>query len=321
MIPVSIAIPTFDRGTILVETIRLLLDLDPAAAEILVIDQTLAPPPAVESALTRWNESGAIRWIRLPSPSIPHAMNVGLMAAASPLVLFLDDDIVPDGRLVGAHAAAHGNGVWAVVGQVLQPGEEPQHHHETTLHRGVLRDLEFRFNHDDEADVQNVMAGNLSVVRSEALAAGGFDENFIGAAYRFETDFARRLLASGGRIRYVPSASIRHLKAPCGGVRAHGDHRATTSPAHSAGDYYFALLHVRAFWLYAWRRLASNLATRHHLTHAWLLPAKVIGELRGIVLARRLLRGGRRLASPEGSALPTEEINHPSPTFQRQPPP
>jgi GT2 family glycosyltransferase len=185
--------------------------------------------------------------------------------------------------------------VWAVVGQILQPGEQPGHFDDATLRRGALRDLEFRFNHDRSCDVENVMAGNLSVDRARALAIGGFDENFLFAAYRFETDFARRVIAAGGRIRYEPAAGIRHLKAATGGIRAHGDHRGSASPAHPAGDYYFARLHVRAFWRYVARRLVKNVATRHHLRRPLLIPLKLIGELRGLLLGLRLARSGRRL--------------------------
>ncbi|HVR40518.1 MAG TPA: hypothetical protein VMU84_15590, partial [Thermoanaerobaculia bacterium] len=193
---------------------------------------------------------------------------------------------------VRAHASAHDD---TVVGQVLQPGEQPEHFDEGTLRRGALRDLEFRFNHDEPTDVRNVMAGNLSVDRARALAIGGFDENFLFAAYRFETDFALRMLAAGGRIRYEPSASIHHLKAASGGVRAHGDHRSSASPAHPAGDYYFARLHVDAFWRYVARRMKTNIATRYHLRHPFLIPFKIIGELRGLALGWRLARRGRRL--------------------------
>lgn len=131
------------------------------------------------------------------------------------------------------------------------------------------------------------MAGNLSVDRERALGIGGFDERYTAVAYRFETDFARRLVNAGGRIRYEPAASIRHLKAPGGGVRTYGDHRTSPSPAHSFGDYYFARKHVPLFWPYVARRLRSNVLTRHLATHPWAIPLKLIGEIRGLIQALR----------------------------------
>jgi GT2 family glycosyltransferase len=292
----TIAIPTYERGAVLCDTIAMLLALEPRADEILIIDQTVQHPPDVAERLALWQRGGAINMLRLPEPSITQAMNTALTRASQPYVLFLDDDIVPAPDLVAAHRAAlRESGVWAVAGQVLQPGEEPRHYDDTLLHAGTVRDLDFRFHHDTACDVENVMAGNLSVDRARALGLGGFDENYINVAYRFETDFARRLIAAGGRIRFQPAASIRHLKAPGGGVRTWGDHRTDPSPMHSVGDYYFALRHAPRFWRYVGRRLARNLATRYHLAHPWTLPAKVTGELRGLALARRLARGGRRL--------------------------
>lgn len=284
----TIAIPTYARGAMLCDTIEHLLSLEPRADEILIVDQTASHPPAVQERLERWERTGTIRRIVLDAPSIPRAMNTALRESRSPRVLFLDDDVIPSRRLVAEHERAlEETGAWAVVGQVLQPGEEPRHFDETTLRRGVLRDLEFRFSHDAPADVRNVMAGNLSVERDKALAIGGFDERFTAVAYRFETDFALRLVAAGGRIRYEPAASIRHLQLASGGVRAWGDHRTSASPAHSYGDYLFARRHVPAFTRYVLTRLRKNVLTRFHLTHPWAIPAKITGELRGLWRALR----------------------------------
>jgi len=135
--------------------------------------------------------------------------------------------------------------------------------------------------------------------RERALAIGGFDENFVGAAYRFETDFAVRLVAAGGTIWFEPQASIHHLKLATGGLRSFGDHRSSASPAHSVGDYYFALRHRPPFWRYALARIRRNIATRYHLRHPWTIPTKLVGELRGLLLARRLARTGPRLLAPK----------------------
>jgi GT2 family glycosyltransferase len=288
---ITVAIPTFNRQKIAVQTVEQLLTF---GVPIVVVDQT----PGVNEQLA----SLPIRLMRLAQPSIPHAMNVALQAATTELVLFLDDDVIPSAELIDAHLAAHRDErVWAVVGQILQPGEEPER---------VVQpadDLEFRFNSDAAAEVTNVMAGNLSVKRERAIGVGGFDENFVGVAYRFESDFALRLAAAGGAIRFEPRASIRHLKLATGGLRSYGDHRTSASPAHSVGDYYFALHHRRQLYHYVLQRLRRNVFTRFHATHPWTIPAKLIGELRGLRMALRLHRGGRRLGmfTPDGGFAKT----------------
>ncbi len=290
---ITIAIPTYNRGAILVRTLESLLSAS-AGAEILVVDQTVEHPRDVDAQLRAWEEARRIRMVRLSEPSIPRAMNVALREAKHDRVLFLDDDSASMPGCFEAHERALGEpDVWAVVGQVLQPGEEPEHFDDAELRRGLLRDLEFRFNHDTACDVQNVIACNLSVDRARALAIGGFDENYVAVAYRFETDFALRIVAAGGRVRFDPAAPVRHLKIPTGGVRAYGDHRTSASPAHSVGDYYFAMRHAPQFGRYVVQRLRRNVVTRFHLTHPWMIPAKLIGETRGLLLARRLHRKGR----------------------------
>jgi GT2 family glycosyltransferase len=294
---VTAAIPTYGRGQVLLDTIHALLGLEVPADEILVVDQTPAHEPAVESELRSLHEEGKIRWLRLAEPSIPKSMNEALRWAAGELVLFLDDDIVPAARVVAAHRAAHDSmDVWAVSGQVLQPGQEEV---PAPLRppKGPWGDLTFPYNQNRGDWVDNVMAGNLSVRREAALRIGGFDENFLGVAYRFETDFARRILAAGGRIWFEPSASIRHLQAPSGGTRSHGSHLTSASAAHSVGDYYFALVTLdKARWRYVIERMLRSVRTRFHATHPWWIPVKLIGELRGLLLALELRRRGRRLA-------------------------
>ena len=291
----SIAIPTYGRELILTATIRLLLDLEPRAAEILVIDQTRQHTDSVEQQLADWDRTAAIRWLRLPEPSIPVAMNSGLTEARNPLVLFLDDDIIPTLHLVRHHAAAHDDSdVWAVVGQVLQPGQEPLDVPVRCVREGLRADLDFPFYSTEAMDVQNVMAGNLSVKRDQALAVGGFDERFVGAAYRFETEFARRVIRAGGRIRYCPQASIRHLRATVGGTRATGSHLTSANPVHGVGDYYFAMLHGRRLEAagYMARRMVREVSTRFHLRHPWWIPVKLLGEMRALAWAWRLTGGG-----------------------------
>jgi GT2 family glycosyltransferase len=291
----TLAIVTYERGAVLCETIEHVLRLEPAPSEILIVDQTPHYPPDIDARLRAWEAAGDIRVIRLPRPSIPHAMNAALRESANDIVLFIDDDVIPDTHLAGAHLnALREPGIHAVAGQVLQPGEQPRHVPESDLRRGAVPDLDFRFFHDTPCDVRNVMAGNLSVDRARALAAGGFDENFSAVAYRFETDFAMRIIRSGGRIRFEPAATLRHLKAPGGGVRSWGDHRSSASPAHSMGDYYFARTHVPRFWSYVASRLRSNIITRYHARHPWMIPPKVIGELRGLAAGTRLARAARR---------------------------
>ena len=293
----TIAIPTYNRGAILVSTISRLLAMPHPARSILIVDQTETHPDEVNQQLSAWAAAEKILWLRLTEPSIPHAMNVALEVATTPLVLFLDDDIEPLSDLAKEHADAHGEpSTWAVVGQILQPDEQEVFVSPRHAGRARLEDLDFAFSSSVGTFISNAMAGNLSVVRERVLSIGGFDENFIGAAYRFETDFAFRICEAGGAIWFEPRAGLRHLKLASGGLRSFGDHRRTASPAHSVGDYYFALQHADVkLWRYVAKRLAKNVATKYLLAHPWWIPSKLVGELRGFLEARRLHERGPRL--------------------------
>jgi GT2 family glycosyltransferase len=290
--PVSVVIPTYRREHVLLETLEsLLLRTRPRAGEILVVDQTPRHAPDTETRLLHLERNGSIRWLRLGKPSIPGAMNAGLLWAREKVVLFLDDDIVPDVSLVGVHVRAHSDrGVALVAGRVLQPWD-------TEVGQG--EDVGgFRFSSTQRCWAREFMGCNFSVKRQLALALGGFDENFIHAAYRFEADFADRLLTAGARILFEPAASVRHLKAPEGGIRAYGDFLRTVWPSHAVGEYYYVLRHRRS--PEGLRRLFGRpiaaVTTRHHMRRPWWIPVTLTAELLGFCWGVRLaLRGPRYL--------------------------
>jgi GT2 family glycosyltransferase len=263
----------------------------------LVIDQTLQHSLTTEKQLAEWNRQGEIRWIQLEEPSITGAMNRGLVEASCPTVLFVDDDIVPAAGLVAIHAASYKDpSIWAVVGQVLQPGQDACNINYHSNKSGIRAYMDFPFNSSTSAFVQNIMAGNLSVLRERALEIGGFDENFVGVAYRFETEFARRITRHGGKILYEPKASIRHLRVEHGGTRSRGTHMTSASPRHGVGDYYFALrqgLNPETI-VYMLRRPFREVRTKFHLRHPWWIPVKLIGEFRALLSAIQLYRCGPR---------------------------
>ncbi len=286
----AVIIPTFERHQTLVETIDQVLQVQPPAEEVIVVDQSPGHPPEIERRLADLAASGRISWLRMTAPSIPRAMNLGLRAATSDVVLFLDDDVIPVRDLVARHAEAHRQpGVAVVAGQVLQPGEDPE----------PLAGERFAFRSSLQQQVEEVMGGNFSVRRTAALDCGGFDENFVQVAYRFEADFCRRIRRHGS-IAFEPAASIRHLRAGTGGTRSFGDHLRTARPAHAVGEYYY-LLCARSRpgrWRAFLGRPVRAISTRHHLTHPWWILPTLCAELIGMSWALVLKARGPRLVTP-----------------------
>ena len=295
-LPITVAIPTYRRERVLIETLHYLLALSPPPAEILVLDQTEQHEAATVEALQRLHDAESIRWVRLSEPSIPKAMNQGLLLAKQAVVLFLDDDIRPEPELLLHHVEACCRYPDALIaGRVIQPWHEG-----VTFAAGEP----FHFACTTPQWVTEFMGGNFSVRRTAALAVGGFDENFVRVAYRFEAEFAHRFRHAGGRIRFEPAASIHHLKATDGGTRAHGQAFVTITPNHAVGRYYYALRTMpwfRSLGEILWQPIRS-VVTRHHLKKPWWIPVTIVAELRGVVWALRLWRQGPRYASAHSGA-------------------
>jgi GT2 family glycosyltransferase len=282
---ITIAIPTYRREAVLVNTLMALLDLDKPAAEIIVLDQSEQHQFDTDKSLRALADRARIRWLRLREPSITKAMNRGLLEATQPIVLFVDDDILPEPGLVEAHLAGHEAQADALLaGKVLQPWNEG---------RDYLGDTQFHFAVDKPQEIREFMGGNFSLRRASALALGGFDENFVRGAYRFEAEFAHRWLASGRRIHFEPAACLHHLKVGDGGTRSYGDHLSTWRPDHAVGAYYHALRTGRRREFLT--RPLRALTTRYHLRHPWAIPTTLLAELGGILWALRLFLNGPRL--------------------------
>lgn len=286
----TVVIPTYRREEVLLDTLADLIALPTPPSEILVIDQTEQHVPETEHRLGFLAAGGQIRWLRLPTPSITAAMNRGLLEANGELVLFLDDDIRCEPELISAHMAAHVSHPGALVaGRVIQPWEEGE---------DVPQGGPFRFSGLRPAWIGDFMGGNFSVNRAAALALGGFDENFVRVAYRFEAEFAHRFKHSGGRIYFEPGACLHHLKAG-GGTRTFGDYLTTWKPDHAVGAYYHAIrTRPGVSWLAAFlSRPVRAIATRHHLRRPWWIPVTLLAEGWGMLWAIRLALAGPRYAT------------------------
>lgn len=298
---ISVVIPTYKREEVLIDTLEYVLDLSPSPYEVLVIDQTVKHTEETESRLKQLQQAGSIQWIKLEKPSITEAMNLGLQKAVSGIVLFLDDDIIPHANLIAAHLDAHREGGMVVAGQVLQPGDSPLDISDVSV--------PFRFNSVRKQLITEFIGCNFSVARGFALSIGGFDQNFVHVAYRYEAEFSDRALAVGRKIFFAPEASVRHLKAKQGGTRSFGHHLRSVRPSHSVGAYYFLLRskNVRRRLLKLIGRPLRSVRTKHHATHPWWIPVTLAGEGMGFIWAVILYLRGPRLLEPTPNGVGTHD--------------
>lgn len=282
---IAIVIPTYLREQVLVDSIAALLAQLEGRGELIVVDQTPAHEPAVTQQLQIWSDGAVIRWIRLQRPSITAAMNAGWVAARAPIITYVDDDIEPHQGFVDAHLEAHRQYSDSIIaGRVLQPW----HIHGAVARTGLAG--------DQGGLVSEFMGGNFSLQRQLLRRLGGFDENFVRVAYRFEAEFSLRARRAGVPLQFCPEASLNHLRASAGGTRSYGDHLRTLMPSHAVGEYYFLIGSRPQGW---WRRLMTrwggSVATRHHLRRPWWIPVTLIAESAGLIWAFVLFLRGKRL--------------------------
>jgi GT2 family glycosyltransferase len=162
---------------------------------------SLTPPPELEVRILRAARAGASA-----------ARNVGWRAARAPLVLFLDDDIVPTPRLVAEHLAWHDRypvGEVAVLGPVRwSPAVRV-----TPFMRWLEAGIQFDYGSITglEAGWERFYSCNVSLKGALLEQVGGFDEEDFPFGYE-DLDLARRLADHGLRLLYNRAALGHHLK-------------------------------------------------------------------------------------------------------------
>lgn len=293
----SVVIPTYNRSSAAIDTIELLLKQSDAADEIIIVDQTsYIGTEADFLQLQSLNNQSEIRWLQLDTPSIPNAMNVGLLKANSDYVLFLDDDVVFLDDFIEQHKSAfHRHRSIGHVGQIIQPWQQPFDLQNYYSGSGLNRDLHFPFHCNQSHKIMNCMAGNLCVHRKLAISSGGFDQRFDRTAYRFESEFAKRLCrTSNALLEFAPQATLDHLHIDLGGTRQHGNFFTSIKPIHSANNYYFALTEGSFFEAYEYviRRFFKSIVDKFYLRQPWWIPVRLIAEVRGFFQAKSMLRKG-----------------------------
>jgi GT2 family glycosyltransferase len=109
--------------------------------------------------------------------------------------------------------------VVAVAGRTLQAQGWAFPHRATPWPRR-LDYLYFRLDGTERVEgIANFVGANHSVRRSAIKEVGGYDESYVGWAYREDADAALRLWRAGGKIVFDPLACLTHLQTQAGGCR------------------------------------------------------------------------------------------------------
>jgi hypothetical protein len=185
--------------------------LPPGAAEVLVVlDGSTDGSAAMLAGWARGGRLPGLRWLEVPNGGQAAARDAGARAAAAPVLVFLDDDVVPEPDCVARHLAWHAAGDRvAVLGdcEIVRAGAELPFYQDFVW--GWWEELyASRVRPGRVPCYTDFCAGNVSLRRDDYLASGGFDPAFRGYGGE-DYDLGYRLLKAG--VRFVPDRRVRAL--------------------------------------------------------------------------------------------------------------
>lgn len=170
------------------------------------------PDPETEAVVSELAERLDVRYVRPQGASGPNAArNRGLRAARSDLLVLVDDDVeLPPGWLGSLLEAAREHPEADVIGGPIELRvENPRLRLEAGGAPTPISQLDLG---SADHEVEAVWSGNMLLRRRALERAGPFDE---AAVYgQEEVEWQRRVVATGGRVRYAAAARLVHRRAP-----------------------------------------------------------------------------------------------------------
>jgi GT2 family glycosyltransferase len=207
--PLSVAIASYNRRDKLRAVLESLASLGCAHSleVVVVVDGSTDGSAEMARCLEVPYE---LRVLEQENRGLAASRNRGAREARHEVVVWLDDDIVPEPGFLEAHAAAHDHAKEPHVALGYYPPVRPartlwaiQLRAWWEAHFRAKAEPDHRFRFTDFCD------GNVSMPRSLFLSSGGWDEEFTGGR-RQDWEYGVRLLQAGVRLAYYPAAMGRH---------------------------------------------------------------------------------------------------------------
>jgi GT2 family glycosyltransferase len=221
----TVVIPSYNRRATLEMVLEGLAQQTLSADHfevMVVLDGSTDDSPIM---LESWRQSGRLpnlRWHLQPNSGQAQARNTGVQLATTPIIVFLDDDVVPEPELLEAHLQHHVDGrSIAVLGDCLVVREQ----RDSLYHLGVWAWWEDMYHRralpGRKPGFRDFCTGNVSLRREDFLRVGGFDPDFRGyGGEDFELGY--RLLQAG--VEFVSDRRVRarhyHRTTVAGVLRA-----------------------------------------------------------------------------------------------------
>ncbi len=175
---VSVITPTYNRRASLLTTLRALAQqtVAPSSFEVLVISD--GSTDGTTEACADLSVPYALRYFEQDHQGPAAARNLGLREARGELIVFLDDDVVPDPELIAAYVALHEEHPHAVgIGPLLPPPNMRLQSWVQWEEKTLLAQYDDMAAGKWTPSFRQFYTGNASVPRQDVLDAGGFDES------------------------------------------------------------------------------------------------------------------------------------------------
>jgi glycosyltransferase involved in cell wall biosynthesis len=205
---ITVVLPTGRFGGPLEDCLRALAaqSLEPECFEVVIVDDRSDPPPIAPTDLPPL--AAPVSILNSHGQGASAARNLGARAAAAPVVLFLDDDMVADAELLERHLGHQVGGLpCAVVGSYDPYPRDPGLAGMATA-LWWSDTFEAMRRHAGIPTFVWMLSGNLSVTRAEFLEIGGFSKTI--PFRREDWELGLRWLERGYRLIYEPRAAARH---------------------------------------------------------------------------------------------------------------
>jgi GT2 family glycosyltransferase len=217
----TIILCTFNRATSLskaLESVALSEVPEPVDWEVLVVDNNSSDRTRelVEEYCRRF--PNRFRYMFEPRQGLSYARNAGIREARGEVLAFLDDDVTVDARWLQNLTAGLHDGKWAGAGGRILPEENFSPPYwlamEPPYYMGGALIAHFDFG-DKPGDLDCPPHGtNMAFRKNMFEKYGGFRTDLgrcgSNTMSNEDTEFGRRLMAAGERLRYEPAAIVHH---------------------------------------------------------------------------------------------------------------
>ena len=203
----TVVIPTLGRGAKLRRAVERLATQEGACEfEVVVVLDAAAADEDADI-----DDSPGLRVVRADRAGASAARNYGWQNANSPLILFIDDDILASPQLVAHHFQSHQMAPHPTAG-ILGHVRWAEELEVTTFMHWLENGIQFDYVRIEgtEAGWGRFYTANVSVKRSMLERVGGFDEVRFPFGYE-DLDLALRMSQHGFRLLYNSAARAEHL--------------------------------------------------------------------------------------------------------------